>query len=157
MYPAEHFPFWTAELTRDVGPGLFGENLTIQGLTEAEVCIGDVWLWGEALLQISQPRGPCYKLGYRLGSQAARRRFRESGRDGWYLRVLREGKVPTRGSIEIVERHPSHVAVADVHQAFQPRAVAPSRILSLDPLGAEPRWLLSRSEREHTGGIPERD
>jgi MOSC domain-containing protein YiiM len=62
-YPADHFAAWSEELGRPVGPGLFGENLTTLGITETDACIGDVWEWGDALLQVRQPRLPCYKLG----------------------------------------------------------------------------------------------
>jgi MOSC domain-containing protein YiiM len=156
-YPSEHFPLWAEELKREVGPGLFGENLTTRGVTEAQACIGDVWLWGDALLQISRPRGPCYKLGYRLGSQAARRRVRETGRVGWYFRVLREGVVPTSGTIEVVERHSAQVTVAEVTGALQRRGRAPDRILSLDLLGPDLLWQLSRQQRNLVGAIPEED
>ena len=80
-YPVEHLPLWNEELGTDFGPGTFGENLTTAGWLEDEVRIGDVWAWGEALLQVTAPRGPCYKLGYRLGRHALRTWLRAADRD----------------------------------------------------------------------------
>lgn len=156
-YAAEHFEVWSQEIGHKVLPGLFGENLTIRGITENQACLGDVWAWGEALLQITQPRLPCYKLGYRIGKQVWRRRFRESGRTGWYLSVIREGTVPTAGTIEIVQRHPARVTVAEVVAAVDLAAVADRRLLALDVLPAGLRSELSRADRDHAGGIPEDD
>lgn len=156
-YPAAHFPLWAAELECPVGPGLFGENLTIGGATEADVNIGDVWAWGDALLQVSMPRLPCYKLGIRLGKQALRRRVRETGRVGWYLRVLRPGNVPTSGGIEVVERDPHGITVARIHTALQQPRAADRALLDLAPLAAQARWLLRLPQRDHSGGVPESD
>lgn len=156
-YPGDHFAAWSQELGQPVGPGLFGENLTTLGITETDACIGDVWVWGDALLLIRQPRLPCYKLGYRIGKQVWRKRFRESGRTGWYLSVLREGHVPTRGSINIVERHPSGVTIAEVVAAVDRAAVADDRILANDILPAGLRRVLAQPARDHAGGIPESD
>jgi MOSC domain-containing protein YiiM len=118
-YPAEHLPRWNAELGPEppFGPGTFGENLTTMGWLEDEVRIGDVWAWGEALLQVSQPRSPCYKLAMVTDRPDILKRLVESGRTGWYLRVLQPGRVPVSGPIHIVERHPAGVTVADVHRA----------------------------------------
>jgi MOSC domain-containing protein YiiM len=124
-YPAEHLPRWNAELEPDppYGPATFGENLTTAGWLEDEVRIGDVWAWGEALLQVSQPRSPCYKLAMVAGRPDVLKRMIESGRTGWYLRVLRPGRVPVAGPPRVVERHPAGVTVADVHRAALPGAV----------------------------------
>ena len=97
-FPAEHYARFEATLGRAVTPGFVGENLTVRGATEADVRIGDVWEWGEARLQVTGPRSPCYKLGIRMGRQALRRWVREEGLVGWYLRVLRPGTVPTSGT-----------------------------------------------------------
>jgi MOSC domain-containing protein YiiM len=156
-YPADHFADWSVELGQSVGPGLFGENLTTLGITETDAFIGDIWEWGEALLQVRQPRLPCYKLGYRIGRQVWRKRFRESGRTGWYLSVIREGRVPTRGVIKVVERHSAGVTVAEVVAAVDRAASADDRILALDVLPAGLRRLLAQPERDHTGGVPESD
>lgn len=123
-YPAEHLPRWNAELgvAPPFGPGTFGENLTTAGWLEDEVRIGDVWAWGEALLQVTQPRSPCYKLAMVTGRPDILKRLVESGRTGWYLRVLQPGRVPVAGPIRVVGRHPAGVTVLDVHRAALPGA-----------------------------------
>jgi MOSC domain-containing protein YiiM len=118
-FPAEHFAR-IAEITgRPVRPGFMGENLTITGGDETDVRIGDIWRWGTALLQVTAPRGPCYKLGIRIGRQAARTVLRREGLVGWYLRVLISGEVPVRGPVMVKERHPAGVTVAMAHAALQ--------------------------------------
>jgi MOSC domain-containing protein YiiM len=156
-FPVEHYPAFERELGRPLAPGFVGENLTTRGVTEADVCIGDVWAWGDALLQVTAPRGPCFKLGYRLGRHALRTWVRESGLVGWYMRVLRPGAVPTRGRIAVVERHPAGVTVLEVHQALQRPVVASRRLLDLEPLAARVRNWLRVADRDVTGGFPERD
>jgi MOSC domain-containing protein YiiM len=71
-FPAVHFDRLGQLAGSSVGPGFMGENLTVSGVTEHDVRIGDVWAWGPARLQVTAPRGPCYKLGIRMGKQAAR-------------------------------------------------------------------------------------
>ncbi|HLG72693.1 MAG TPA: MOSC domain-containing protein [Chloroflexota bacterium] len=116
-YPIEHICEWSSELGEDLGPASFGENLTTEGALEDQVCIGDVWAWGEALLQVSQPRQPCFKLAtYRQRNTLPKVLVRK-GRTGWYLRVLKPGRVPTAGPIQVVERHPAGISVLAVHQA----------------------------------------
>ena len=110
-FPAEHFSCIAEILGAEVGPGFMGENVTLKGVTEADACIGDIWRWGNELLQITAPRGPCFKLGIRIGRQAARTIIRQEGLVGWYLRVLTPGDVPTQGSIALVERHQAGVTV----------------------------------------------
>lgn len=116
-YPSEHIREWALELGQDLGPAAFGENLTTAGAVEADACIGDVWAWGEALLQVSQPRQPCYKLATYRARNDLPKKLVVSGRTGWYFRVLRPGQVPVHGAIEVAERDPAGVSVLAVHQA----------------------------------------
>ena len=106
-FPGEHYARISELIDRPTGPGFMGENVTTAGMVEADACIGDIWQWGEARLQISAPRGPCYKLGIRMGKQALRTAIRDETLVGWYLRVLTPGRVPTRGVISIESRHPA--------------------------------------------------
>jgi MOSC domain-containing protein YiiM len=119
-YPSEHLPHWNAELGVDppFGIGTFGENLTTSGWLEDDVRIGDVWAWGDALLQVSQPRQPCFKLAMITGRPDLLRRLVETGRSGWYFRVLRPGTVPVVGPITVSERHPDAPTVLQVHRAM---------------------------------------
>jgi MOSC domain-containing protein YiiM len=111
-YPSEHYAAWTAELGRSLEFGEFGENLTVSGLLEEELHIGDVLELGGARLQVSQPRLPCYKLGIKFGSQRFVVQFRKRGRCGFYCRVLQEGLIEPGQSFKVVERSPDSLTVA---------------------------------------------
>ena len=147
-YPVEHLPLWNDELGTDFGPGTFGENLTTAGWLEDDVRIGDVWAWGEARLQVSQPRSPCYKLATVTGRPDLLKRFVRTGRTGWYLRVLQPATVPVAGPIQVIERDPAGISVLLAHRASLPGALDRSRGRSrgagrcagrrLAPLGAPP-------------------
>jgi len=101
-YPVEHYQSWRAELP-DIALdwGMFGENLTVQGLHEETVYIGDQFRIGSATVQVTQPRMPCYKLGLRFSRLDMVRRFWASGRSGSYLRVLEEGEVGAGDTVEL--------------------------------------------------------
>src|SRR5579863_4568929 len=93
-YPSEHYAWWRAQLDRVELPwGAFGENLTIEGLTENDVCVGDRFRAGTAEFVVTQPRMPCYKLGIRFGRTDVVEKFLASGRTGFYVSVVREGDV----------------------------------------------------------------
>ncbi len=98
-YPVENWPWWEAEHQLSCRPASFGENLTLSGADETEVHIGDRFAWGDAELEISQPRAPCLKLGFHTGMMEAPQVMTLSGRCGWYLRVTRPGRAPTTGEL----------------------------------------------------------
>jgi MOSC domain-containing protein YiiM len=112
-YPAEHYEAWNAELELPIAYGFFGENLTVAGLAETDLHIGAVLLAGEAVLQVSQPRLPCFKLGMKFGSQHFVRQFLNSGRSGFYCRVLKEGLIESGQTIEIVDRAEGNLTVSE--------------------------------------------
>jgi MOSC domain-containing protein YiiM len=94
VYPAEHYDYWRQELPTTALPwGVFGENLTTSGLLEEAVNVGDQFRVGAALLQATQPRLPCYKLGIKFGREDMVRRFLTGGRYGWYVAVIEEGEI----------------------------------------------------------------
>lgn len=114
-YPAEHYPFWDHELGDiELLPGAFGENFTTLGLLETETLIGDRFRIGSAEFMVTQPRMPCFKLGIRFGRADMVKRFHQSGRNGFYFSVLRPGEVGPGDPIELVERDPYGLTVADV-------------------------------------------
>jgi len=100
VYPAEHYNYWRATHGLELMTGgAFGENFTTLGLLEHTACIGDVFRVGEAVVEISQPRGPCYKLNRRWQYPDLQRRAEETHRYGWYMRVRQEGLV--EGGLEM--------------------------------------------------------
>jgi MOSC domain-containing protein YiiM len=117
-YPSEHLPAWAAELEEDLGPAPFGENLSTVGVLEEDVRIGDIWSWGDAWLQVSQPRWPCFKLALHRRRADIQARMRATGRTGWYLRVLEVGEVPAAGPIAVVAPDDDGVTVRDAHLAM---------------------------------------
>jgi len=123
-YPAEHYAFWREQLPDlALSPGYFGENLTTQGLAESTLFIGDRLRAGTALLMVTQPRMPCYKLGMRFGRDDIIKRFLESRRSGFYFSVIEEGEVEASSEMHFVSRDPGQVSVTDVVNLY------------LDPLG----------------------
>ena len=103
-YPSEHYPYWANKYAKiEIPWGSFGENFTTEGLLEDEVHVGDRFAVGSAEFAVTQPRFPCYKLGLRFGTQAILKTFLDSERSGYYLRVLREGKVKAGDAIKTIE------------------------------------------------------
>jgi len=98
-YPADHWPWWEREHTLPCAAATFGENLTLEGADETSVRIGDRFRWGEALLEVSQPRGPCFKLGIHTNRADTPGIMTRAARCGWYLRVLEEGQAPASGTL----------------------------------------------------------
>ena len=147
-YPTEHLQAWGEELGEELGPGAFGENLSTAGGAEDDVCIGDRWYWGDAVLEVCQPRSPCFKLAMYRGRGDIGRRFRETGRTGWYLRVLQPGRVPVAGPIS-VEPHFMGATVRVVWDAARRAGGVPLEViealLSVDPLARN--WKLALAER----------
>lgn len=119
LYPIEHFEFWRNELPDlDLTWGNFGENFTTQGLLEDNVFIGDTFRIGSALVRVSEPRMPCYKLGIRFGRSDIVKRFLKSRRTGFYFSVVEEGTVQAGDTISTVKRDPNGVSVADITRLF---------------------------------------
>ncbi|QDV66773.1 6-N-hydroxylaminopurine resistance protein [Rosistilla carotiformis] len=105
VYSADHFPTWRETLgLEDLRAGAFGENFTVSDLTEQDVCIGDVWSVGDAVVQVSQPRQPCWKLARRWGIKDLAYQVQQTGRTGWYFRVLEEGLVGPGMRLGLVDR-----------------------------------------------------
>ncbi len=106
-YAIEDTEWWETQLERPLDPGAFGENLTVRGLPVSEAVIGEQWAVGTALLQVCQPRLPCFKLGLRMDDPGFLKRFARARRPGAYLRVLREGDMAAGDAINVQQR-PSH-------------------------------------------------
>ena len=149
VYPVEHYAFWERELGREGFPhGQFGENFTVEGLTEATVHVGDIFRVGEALLQVTQPRIPCYKLAIRMEEGPDfPARFQASGRMGFYCRVIEEGEVGAGDVIELVERDDGSVTISEfirvyLYESHEPASL--KRVLASRDLGEAWRMYLEK-------------
>jgi MOSC domain-containing protein YiiM len=118
-YPSEHYAYWRRELPGMPLPwGMFGENLTTDGLMEERVNIGDRFRIGSAELMVTEPRLPCYKLGVKFGREDIVKRFLRSGRTGFYFSVLREGGVGAGDEIELIGRDQNDVTIPDITRLY---------------------------------------
>jgi len=116
VYSDDHYASWNRELGRPLPAAAFGENLTVAGLDEAQVCIGDIWRLGAARVQVTQPRQPCRTLAQRIDQPDLIDRVVRSARCGLYLRVLEEGNVNPTDEVVFLERDPDEVTVARAHR-----------------------------------------
>jgi MOSC domain-containing protein YiiM len=116
-YAAEDTAWWEAELGRELGPGAFGENLTVEGVDVSGAVIGERWRLGTAELEVCQPRFPCFKLGLRFGDPKMLKRFTRAERPGAYLRIVREGEIGAGDAIEILDRPAHGITIALVARA----------------------------------------
>lgn len=116
VYPHEHYGYWERELGIELEPGAFGENITLGGLSEEEVHIGDVFQLGEAIVQISQPRQPCFKLAMRYGLPDMPLKVQNTGYTGFYFRVLKEGLVQSTDKLVRTSTHPMGITVSHANR-----------------------------------------
>lgn len=117
IFSEEQYPYWkTLYPTLNWTWGMFGENLTVSDFDEREVFLGDIYKVGDALVQVSQYREPCYKLGYKFGTQKVLRQFIEHGFGGTYLSILKEGDVAIHDTFTLVERPENSLSVAALFQ-----------------------------------------
>jgi MOSC domain-containing protein YiiM len=119
VYPSEHYDYWKRELPGIQFPwGMFGENFTSAGLFESELNIGDKFAVGSALVAVTEPRMPCYKLAIKFGRPDIVKRFLASERTGFYFAVLREGDVAAGDPIQLMERSEHSLKVSDVTRLY---------------------------------------
>jgi MOSC domain-containing protein YiiM len=117
VYSADHFSAWSTTLhSANCGPGSFGENFSVSGLTEHTVFLGDVYQVGTSMVQVSQPRGPCWKLARRWRRMDLPRLVLKTGRTGWYFRVLQPGYVSTEQRLSLVDRPCAQWSIARVNE-----------------------------------------
>jgi MOSC domain-containing protein YiiM len=117
-YASEDAAWWASELGRALPPGMFGENLTTEGVDVSGAVVGERWRIGTVELEVCQPRLPCAKLGLRFGDPLMVRRFGEAARPGAYLRIAREGELGAGDEIEVVDRPAHCITVRDVFSAI---------------------------------------
>lgn len=114
-YPSEHYEYWKGEFPSiEIPWGSFGENFTTEGLLEDSVRVGDLFAVGTSRFQVTRPRFPCFKLGIRFGTQKMVRKFLDSERSGFYLRVLQEGCVEAGDAIRLAGRSQDSETISDM-------------------------------------------
>ena len=119
-YPSEHYPVWKSELPGMVLPwGMFGENLTTEGLSEQEIHIGDKFRIGEAIVMATQPRTPCYKLALKFQRDDMLKRMLTNGRSGFYFSVVEQGVVQAGDAIERIHEDPEGISVAEINALYR--------------------------------------
>jgi MOSC domain-containing protein YiiM len=116
-YAAEDVAWWEAELGRALGPGMFGENLTVEGVDVSGARIGERWRIGTVELEVCQPRFPCAKLGTRFGDPRLVKRFAHAARPGAYLRIVTAGELAAGDPLDVLERPGHDVTIALVSRA----------------------------------------
>ena len=154
-YSIENYGYWRRELDRaDFAFGQFGENLTVEGMMEDEVHIGDVFRVGQALVEVTQPRPPCFKLGMKMGMARFPKMFLASGRVGFYLRVLEEGEIGAGEAFELVKSDPERVSVREMsHLLFFDRENLEGAKRALRVTALSPGWRDSFEERLSKAGV----
>jgi len=146
-YASEDTAWWEAELGRTLGPGAFGENLTVSGLDLSAMEVGQRWRVGSAVLEVSQPRLPCFKLGLRFGDPRMLKRFAGAGRTGTYLRIVEEGVLEAGDAIEVGPAPGHGVTVALIADAYLHDHGLAARMLEAPQLAADWReWALAHAE-----------
>ncbi|UDJ82448.1 6-hydroxyaminopurine reductase [Kosakonia oryzae] len=155
-YPREHYAHWAQMFPEQAAlfcAPAFGENLSTEGLTEQNVFIGDIFRWGDTLIQVTQPRSPCFKLNFHFGISDISAQMQESGRVGWLYRVVAAGKVSAEAPLELLSRV-SDVSVYDAAAIawFQPFDDEQyHRLLSVAGLSAS--WTRTMQNRRTHGKI----
>lgn len=115
-YCFKRYPHWEQSFARKLEWGVFGENLTIADLTEEEAYIGDTYQCGTAVIQVSQPRKPCFKLGVKLNVPTLAAQFQETGYTGFYFRVLKAGWVSADSDLRFISRPERTLSVAEINR-----------------------------------------
>jgi MOSC domain-containing protein YiiM len=125
-YAAEDTEWWEAELGRQLGPGIFGENLTLRGIDVTGARVGERWKIGTVVLEVTSPRVPCWKLAKKMDDRFFIKRFAQARRPGAYLRIVEEGELGAGDSVEIVHRPDHDVTLAFFVEAYEhDRALLP--------------------------------
>lgn len=123
-YAREDYEFWHEREGIETPPGSFGENLTVQGLDLSFAVVGERWAVGSTILEVAQPRLPCYKLGLRMGDAHFPKRFQAAKRMGAYLRIIQEGDVGAGDAVQVIERPEGGVTLREMVEALGDRAKA---------------------------------
>ena len=155
-YAGSHYPLWRAEQPQHAArmvDGAMGENLTITGLEESDICVGDVHAIGTALLQVCQPRQPCFKMALRFEDKRMPKAFVKSGRAGWYYRVLRPGVIERGDAVTLQDRpHPDFAFSRLIEIIYHGRVTAEelARMAAMEGLASQWR---NQARAQLEGGV----
>jgi MOSC domain-containing protein YiiM len=147
-YAIEDYDWWSGELGRALVPGMFGENLTLRGVDVSGALVGERWRIGTVLLEVSQPRVPCWKLGVRMEDPGFVKRFAAAERPGAYLRIAEEGELGTGDAVTIESRPEHGVTIADVNHTYLRDHSSAARLVDIPELSASWRdWARGEAKR----------
>ena len=131
LFSADYYDYWKKLYPdREWDWGMFGENITVEGLDESMIKVGNIYRIGDALVQVSQPREPCYKLGIRFGTQEILKRFIDHNHPGTYVKILEEGQVVKGDYLELVEESENPLTVQQFYELMYVKN-KPKEILEL--------------------------
>ena len=154
-YAVEDLRWWQQELGRPLQYGELGENFTTEGIDVNGALVGERWAIGTAVLEVSEPRVPCWKLGVRMNDKLFPRRFTDALRPGAYLRIFVEGDVGAGDEIQVIER-PSHdLTIRDVLRIYAFDRQETGRLLAIPRLSEDWRWWAQHHLQEAKGGAAE--
>jgi MOSC domain-containing protein YiiM len=150
-YSREDYDWWEGELSRTMGPGTFGENLTTAGIDLADAVIGERWRVGTTVLEVAEPRFPCFKLGVKMGTQRFVKQFAKARRPGAYLRIAEEGELGAGDPIEVLERPGHGVTIGLFAEAYLGDRDRIEDLLAAEELSVEWRsWVEEQLEKRRS-------
>ena len=156
-YPSEHYVFWRAELSEpELAFGAFGENLTTEGVVDQDVFIGDRWQVGSAVLTVTQPRIPCFKLAARFNRDDIIERVLNARRQGFFFAVEQEGEVEAGDSIRLIDRNPKSISVVDLTSLYLGRSTEEQLLQRAMDLDLPTKWKAKFAQRAAAGLSPSR-
>ncbi len=145
-YAVEDYRWWQSQLERPLQHGEFGENLTTEGIDVTNALIGEQWQIGSVLLEVSEPRVPCWRLGVRVEDPLFPRRFTAAGRPGAYLRILVEGELGAGDEIRVVARPAHELSIGDVFRIYTRDWHEANRLLTVSEMSDTwTRWAEDRA------------
>lgn len=147
IYSDEHYALWEKEFSCILPPATFGENLTVGGMLEEEVCIGDIYQVGEAVIQVTQGRVPCSTISQRTGLPKLMKGMIKTGFTGYLCRVLEEGMIRSDSEIHLLQRDPNHISILYANEVYFQRPKDQDglkQILAVDALATEWKDMLTK-------------
>ena len=156
QYPSEHYAYWQNKYgsTQEWKPAGMGENLSSEGMTEDTVCVGDRFQWGEAIIEVSQPRSPCFKLNKRWGIEDFSKQMQDTSRCGWLYRVIQEGMVSVNEPLQLIEQAQNAMTLSEICDLFFGDPMNKAGLLKLlqqSKLSAS--WMTKVELRLETGSV----